>query len=101
MCLGVPGKILSLEPNAVGMTMGKVSFGGVAKEVCLAYVPEAQVGDYVIVHAGFALNTLDEQEANEVFELLQQMGELAELTVDEREASPWDERSPRDDLRNN
>ena len=46
------------------MTMGKVSFGGVAKEVCLAYVPEAQVGDYVIVHAGFALNTLDEEEAN-------------------------------------
>ena len=101
MCLGVPGKILSLEPNAVGMTMGKVSFGGVAKEVCLAYVPEAKVGDYVIVHAGFALNTLDEQEANEVFELLQQMGELAELTVDERDASPWDERSTRDDLRNN
>jgi len=84
MCLGVPGKILSLEPNAVGMTMGKVSFGGVAKEVCLAYVPEAQVGDYVIVHAGFALNTLDEQEAHEVFELLQQMGELTELTADDR-----------------
>jgi hydrogenase expression/formation protein HypC len=81
MCLGVPGKILSLEPNAVGMTMGKVSFGGVAKEVCLAYVPEAQVGDYVIVHAGFALNKLDEQEANEVFELLRQMGELSELEL--------------------
>jgi hydrogenase expression/formation protein HypC len=78
MCLGVPGKILSLEPNAVGMTMGKVSFGGVTKEVCLAYVPEAQVGDYVIVHAGFALNTLNEQEANEVFDLLQQMGEIEE-----------------------
>ena len=78
MCLGVPGKILSLEPNSVGMTMGKVSFGGVAKEVCLAYVPEAQVGDYVIVHAGFALNKLDEQEANEVFELLRQMGEVDE-----------------------
>ena len=99
MCLGVPGKILSLEPNTVGMTMGKVSFGGVTKEVCLAYVPEAQVGDYVIVHAGFALNTLDEQEANEVFELLQQMGELSELTMNEREASPWDERSSLDDLR--
>ena len=101
MCLGVPGKILSLEPNAVGMTMGKVSFGGVAKEVCLAYVPEAKVGDYVIVHAGFALNTLDEQEANEVFELLQQMGELAELTLDERAASPWDERSTIDNIHNN
>lgn len=78
MCLGVPGKILSIEPNALGVTMGKVSFGGVAKEVCLAYVPEAQVDDYVIVHAGFALNRLDEQEAQEVFALLQEMGELDE-----------------------
>ena len=59
-----------------GMTMGKVSFGGVAKEVCLAYVPEAEVGDYVIVHAGFALNKLDEEEAQEVFALLREMGEL-------------------------
>ena len=83
MCLGVPGKILSLEPNAIGMMMGKVSFGGVAKEVCLAYVPEAQVGEYVIVHAGFALNTMNEEEANEVFELLRQMGELNELTMDD------------------
>ncbi len=80
MCLGVPGKILSLEPSPIGMTMGKVSFGGVAKEICLAYVPEAQVGDYVIVHAGFALNTLDETEAMEVFELLREMGELEEVT---------------------
>ncbi len=78
MCLGVPGKILSIESNAFGMTMGKVSFGGVAKEVCLAYVPEAQVGDYVIVHAGFALNKLDEAEAAEVFALLKEMGELEE-----------------------
>jgi len=83
MCLGVPGRILSLEPNAIGMMMGKVSFGGVAKEVCLAYVPEAQMGDYVIVHAGFALNTMNEEEANEVFELLRQMGELNELTMDD------------------
>lgn len=80
MCLGVPGKILSIEPNPLGMTMGKVSFGGVAKEVCLAYVPEAQVGDYVIVHAGFALNKLDEAEALEVFELLKEMGELEGVT---------------------
>ncbi len=76
MCLGVPGKILSIEPNPLGITMGKVSFGGVTKEVCLAYVPDAQVDDYVIVHAGFALNKLDEQEAQEVFELLRQMGEV-------------------------
>ena len=83
MCLGVPGKILSLEPNAIGMVMGKVSFGGVAKEVCLAYVPEAQIGEYVIVHAGFALNKLDEEEAMEVFELLKQMGAVEEITSNE------------------
>jgi hydrogenase expression/formation protein HypC len=82
MCLGVPGKILSLETNEVGMAMGKVSFGGVAREVCLAYVPEAQIGDYVIVHAGFALNTLNEEEANEVFELLREMNES---TIDDRQ----------------
>ena len=80
MCLGVPGKVLSIEPDSIGMTMGKVSFGGVAKEICLAYVPEAQVGDYVIVHAGFALNTLDEAEAMEVFALLKEMGELEDVT---------------------
>jgi hydrogenase expression/formation protein HypC len=77
MCLGVPGRILEIESNALGMTMGKVSFGGIAKEVCLAYVPEAQVGDYVIVHAGFAISRLDEAEAMEVFDLLSQMEDLA------------------------
>jgi hydrogenase expression/formation protein HypC len=78
MCLGVPGKIVSMsEYSPTGMTMGKVDFGGIMKDVCLAYVvPEARVGDYVIVHAGFALNTLDEQEAMEVFDLLSQMGEV-------------------------
>ena len=79
MCLGVPGKVLSIEPNSVGMTMGKVSFGGVVKEVCLAYVPEAQIDDYVIVHAGFALNKLDEAEAHEVFEALRELGAVMEL----------------------
>jgi hydrogenase expression/formation protein HypC len=66
----------------MGMTMGKVSFSGVIKEVCLAYVPEAQIGDYVIVHAGFALNRLDEAEATEVFELLKEMGEVEEVQVE-------------------
>lgn len=79
MCLGVPGKIISVEPNPLGMTMGKVSFGGVTKEVCLAYVPDVRVGDYVIVHAGFALNRIDEAEAQEVFAFLQAMNELQEL----------------------
>ena len=77
MCLGVPGRVLEIEPNSLGMTMGRVSFGGIAKEVCLAYVPEAQVGDYVIVHAGFAISRLDEAEAMEVFDLLSQIDELA------------------------
>lgn len=81
MCLGIPGKILTIEPNPSGMTMGKVSFGGVAKEICLAYTPDAQVGDYVIVHAGFALNTLNEQEAQEVFTLLAEM-QAEELRVE-------------------
>lgn len=79
MCLGVPGQIQSLTPDPLGLTMGKVSFGGVQREVCLAYVPEAQVGDWVLVHVGFALSVLDEEEAREIFETLQRMGELAEL----------------------
>lgn len=78
MCLAVPGKVLSID-STPEMPMGKVSFGGIAKNVCFAYVPEVKVGDYVIVHAGFALNQLNEEEANEVFDLLKQMGDLGEL----------------------
>ncbi len=78
MCLGIPGEVLSIEQNAVGIAMGRVSFGGVVREVCLAYVPDVQVGDYVIVHAGFALNKLNEEEAKEVFEMLEQMSALAD-----------------------
>lgn len=79
MCVGVPGQVMSIEPNPLGMTMGKVNFGGIVKEVCLAYEPDVQVGDYVLVHAGFAMSKIDEQEALEVFDLLSQMDELAEL----------------------
>jgi hydrogenase expression/formation protein HypC len=79
MCLGVPGLVMSTEPNDLGMTMGTVSFGGIRKEVCLAYVPEAKVGDYVLVHVGFALSLIDEDEAQKVFEDLRAMGELADL----------------------
>ena len=83
MCLGVPGQVLEIEENAVGMTMGKVSFGGIIKEICLAYVPQAQVGDFVLVHVGFALSVIDEQEAMAVFEALRELGELQELAVDQ------------------
>jgi len=79
MCLAVPGKITSVSGDDPLQRMGKVNFGGIVKEVSLAYVPEAKVGDYVIVHVGFALNVVDEEEANQVFEYLQQMDELEEL----------------------
>ena len=78
MCLAVPGKIESISGDDPLQRMGKVSFGGVVKEVSLAYVPEAAVGDYVIVHVGFAISTLSEEEATQVFEYLRQMDELEE-----------------------
>ena len=80
MCLAVPGKLISVSGEDLNRS-GKVSFGGVIKEVSLAYVPEAQVGDYVIVHVGFALSKVDEAEAQRVFEYLDQIGELGELYV--------------------
>jgi hydrogenase expression/formation protein HypC len=80
MCLAVPGKIVSVTGGDDPlMRMAKVDFGGVVKEVSLAYVPEAAVGDYVIVHVGFALNKLDEQEALRVLE------DLQSLEIDESE----------------
>lgn len=81
MCLGVPGKVIEIIPNTTGMTMGRVSFGGIVKEVCLAYTPDVAVGDYVVVHVGFAISQIDEEEANKVFEYLEEMGELGELDV--------------------
>jgi len=78
MCLAVPGKILNVTGEDF-MRCGAVSFGGIVKQVSLAYVPEAKVGDYVIVHVGFAISTVDESEAMQTFEYLKQMGELGEL----------------------
>ncbi len=78
MCLGIPGKILeSFEVN--GLRMGKVEFGGIVRDTCLAYTPEANVGDYVIVHVGFAISRIDAEEAARTFQLLEEMGQLAEL----------------------
>ena len=81
MCLGVPGKVIEIQDNSLGMAMGKVDFAGITKEVCLAYVPEVQIGDYVIVHVGFAISQVDEEEAMQVFEYLKEMDELAELEI--------------------
>jgi hydrogenase expression/formation protein HypC len=77
MCLGVPGKITEIyELN--GLRMGRIDFGGIVKEACLAYVPEAEVGDYTLIHVGFALNVIDEQEALETLSLLREIDVLGE-----------------------
>ena len=79
MCLAVPGQILEIQGDDPVFRAGRVSFGGIVKDVNLACVPDAQVGDYVLVHVGMALATVDEAEAREVFDYLRRMGELAEL----------------------
>ncbi len=79
MCLAVPGEIMAIRTDDALMRMSTVQFGGVTKEVSLAYVPEAEVGDYVIVHVGFAISMIDRGEAMRVFEYLEQMGDLEEL----------------------
>jgi hydrogenase expression/formation protein HypC len=84
VCLAIPGKIVNLSDDAGLMRTGKVNFGGIIKEVSLAYVPEAGIGDYVIVHVGFAISRLDEAEARRVFDYLRQMDELQELGDERR-----------------
>lgn len=75
MCLGIPGQIVEVYEKD-GLKMGKIDFGGVVRETCLAYVPEAKIGDYTIVHVGFALNIIDEAEAQETLALLAEVGIL-------------------------
>jgi hydrogenase expression/formation protein HypC len=83
MCLAIPGKILEVYKNSEPR-MGKVSFGGIQKTVCLDWVPDAAIGDYVIVHVGFALNTIDTEEAEETLKLLDEMeGALDEVQAPE------------------
>lgn len=86
MCLAVPGKVIELSGTDGPMQQARVSFGGVVKEVSLAYVPEARVGDYVMVHTGFALSVVDEQEANEVLAYLEQLAAEDEAEDEAREA---------------
>jgi hydrogenase expression/formation protein HypC len=77
MCLAVPGKVVEISGEGE-MRMGRVDFAGVQRQACLAYVPEAQVGDYVLVHVGFAISRLDEQAALETLAALAEIGELSE-----------------------
>lgn len=79
MCLAVPGKIISIEGADRSFRSGRVNFGGIVKEVNLSYVPEAVLGDYVLVHVGFAISTVDQKEAEQVFDYLRSMDELSEL----------------------
>ncbi len=79
MCLGIPGKVINITEDSA-MPMGIVDFGGVRRETCLVYVEdEVSVGDYVIVHAGFAISKLDEEEATRTLELLRELGELEDV----------------------
>ena len=78
MCLGVPGRVIEIMGEAGGVRMGKVDFGGIRKEVCLAYLPDVEVGDYAIVHVGFAITRLDEASALATLEAFRALGVLDE-----------------------
>jgi len=97
MCLAIPGKLIEIAPDAQGVRMGKANFGGIVKQVCLEYTPEVTIGDYVLVHVGFALSKVNEEEASRTYkalEELQQLGELDVPDVDDPEADPFPESPP-------
>jgi hydrogenase expression/formation protein HypC len=77
MCLGIPGKIIEID-NSSGMRMAKIDFDGVVRQACIEAIPEAKVGDYTIIHAGFALNVLSESEAKETLEMLNEIANIEE-----------------------
>jgi len=84
MCLSIPGKLIEITSQLdETFRIGKVSFDGILKEVSLTLVPEANVGDYVMVHVGAAISTIDEDEAKKTFDLLKELGELHDLDVEE------------------
>ena len=76
MCLAVPGKVTSIDDSNPELKMAKVNFNGVTKDVCIQWLPEVKVDDYVLVHVGFALNTIDEKDAIETIQLLKEMGDI-------------------------
>lgn len=80
MCLAIPGKVVEIFDRQ-GLRMARVQFGGIQRDACLEYVPEATPGSYVLVHVGFALSVIDEAEAERTFELFRQMGQLEELNT--------------------
>ena len=82
MCLAVPGKVLTKQ-NIGGVEVGQVQFGGITRQVALGFVPEAEVGDYVMVHVGFAISRVDAEEAKRTYEILEQLGALEEELSEE------------------
>ena len=87
MCLGVPGRITDIREEH-GTTMASIDFGGIHKQVCLAYLPDAEVGDYALVHVGFAITRIDEASALETLELIRSIGNLAEELGEEPATEP-------------
>lgn len=81
MCLGIPGEVIELRREK-GLLFGKVRFGGVTRTICLEYVPDAQVGEFVVVHVGFAISKIDAEEAARSYAILDELGQTAELTSD-------------------
>ena len=82
MCLAIPGRILETYDRQ-GIRMAKVQFGGVTRESCVEYVPQAAAGDYVLVHVGFALSVIDEEEARRTYQMLEELGQLGELEAEQ------------------
>ena len=85
MCLAIPGKISALHDSA-GVPMARVEFGGITREACMSYIQDARIGDYVLVHVGFAISKVDEEEAQRTYQYLSEMDQLAELNDGESEA---------------
>ena len=83
MCLAIPGKLIEITTDSAGVKMGRANFGGIVKQVCLEYTPEVETGDYVLVHVGFALSKVDENEAARTYQLLEEMKQLGELDTPE------------------
>jgi hydrogenase expression/formation protein HypC len=81
MCLGIPAKLIEIHTQD-DLPMGKVEFGGIRKDVCLAYTPEAQIGDYVLIHVGFAISRIDEAEAQEIFDYLREIEDTSEMAAE-------------------
>ncbi len=90
MCLAIPGKVMEIVEDAQGVRMGRANFGGVVKQVCLEYTPDVVAGDYVLVHVGFALGRVDEEEAKRTYEALENMQQLGELYAPEVDSFPAD-----------